>query len=110
MFGSLHNISAASGEMSHRIYKGLVPHTNRNNLPRDLILRESQAQALRFISEGCEFDRSDDPIGNQLAGIIQLGIFNNIYISTQQQQEKGDKSLTTNIFEAQEFSRRANLY
>jgi hypothetical protein len=62
--------------MVHRIYKDIVPHTNRHDLPRDLVLHESQAQVLRFIAEGCTFEDIKNPnsanIGSKLTDLINL--------------------------------------
>src|ERR1700743_2374549 len=81
-FGSLRNISAATGEMAHRIYKNMVPHTNRHDLPRDLTVWESQAQVLHFSAEGCAFDdiMHSSSLGKGPADLLKLRVFSDVYI------------------------------
>ena len=85
----------------HRIYKDMVPHTNRHDLPRDLVLHESQAQVLRFIAKGCTFEDIQNPnpanIGSKLADLIKLGIFNNAYIAGDSGDTGRNKRINTRI-------------
>jgi hypothetical protein len=64
--------------MCHRIYKNIVPTTNKHDLPRDFTVYESIMQALRFISEGwC--DPRHSSTGKGLQDFINCGFFNGLY-------------------------------
>jgi len=56
-FATLRNTAVGTKEMFHRVFKGLVPHTNRKNLELDLVRRYNTLQALRFIVDGGEDSR-----------------------------------------------------
>jgi hypothetical protein len=80
-FGSLRNVSVATKEMVHRLYKGAVPATDKRNLQRDLIVFESVMQAIRFTAEGAPDLRYSEEIGGGTRELLDLGLFDSEYIT-----------------------------
>jgi hypothetical protein len=64
--------------MCHRIYKSVVPATNKRNISRDLTVYESIMQALCFISEGWD-DPGHPCIGKGLQDLINHSLFDCLY-------------------------------
>jgi hypothetical protein len=55
-FATLANISVGVKEMVHRIFKGVVGHTNHKNVEMDLMKRYNTVQSLRHL-----VDEGEDP-------------------------------------------------
>ena len=53
-FATLVNTSVGVKEMVHRIFKGMVGHTNHKNVEMDLMRRYNTVQALRHLVDGSE--------------------------------------------------------
>jgi len=51
-FGTLTNIEVGVKEMFHKIFKNLVPHTNRKNVDLDLLKRYTTLQSIRHLADG----------------------------------------------------------
>lgn len=51
-FGILTNIEVGVKEMFHKIFKNLVPHTNRKNVDLDLLKRYTTLQSIRHLTDG----------------------------------------------------------
>ena len=51
-FATLINTAVGVKEMVHRIFKGMVPHTNRKVIELDLTRRYNTIQALRHLIDG----------------------------------------------------------
>lgn len=51
-FGTLANVQVGIKEMVHRIFKGIVPKTNRKDIDLDLIKRYNTLFAIRHLSDG----------------------------------------------------------
>ena len=51
-FGTLTNIQVGIKEMVHRIFKGIVPKTNRKNIDLDLVKRYNTLFAIRHLADG----------------------------------------------------------
>jgi hypothetical protein len=77
-FGSLRNLSVATKEMVHRLYKSVIPSTNRQNPQRDLTVFENAAQGIRFALEA---DSHDSATGG-LKTLQGLGFFDNVYFES----------------------------
>ena len=60
--------------MAHRLYKSIIPSTNRQNPQRDLTVFENMAQGIRFT-----FEVSKDEGLGSLRG---LGLFDNVYFES----------------------------
>lgn len=57
--------------MVHRIYKGIVPHTNKKNVEFDLIKRDNTLQTLRYLLDGGQDNRFENTVGQGIQNIIQ---------------------------------------
>ena len=51
--------------MVHRIYKGVVPHTNKKNVEFDLIKRDNTLQTLRYLLDGGQDNRFENAVVGQ---------------------------------------------
>src|SRR5271170_1647627 len=51
-FGTLTNTQVGIKEMVHRIFKGIVPRTNRKNIDLDLLRRYNTLFAIRHLVDG----------------------------------------------------------
>lgn len=51
-YGTLCNTQVGIKEMVHRIFKGIVPHTNRKNVDFDLLKRYNTLSAIRHLVDG----------------------------------------------------------
>jgi hypothetical protein len=51
-FGTLTNTAVGTKEMVHRIFKNMVPHTNRKNVELDLLKRYTTLQSIRHLADG----------------------------------------------------------
>jgi hypothetical protein len=51
-FGTLTNTEVGVKEMVHRIFKNIVPHTNRKNIELDLLKRYTTLQSIRHLADG----------------------------------------------------------
>ena len=51
-FGTLTNIEVGVKEMVHKIFKNLVPHTNRKNVNLDLLKQYTTLQSIRHLADG----------------------------------------------------------
>jgi len=51
-YGTLCNTQVGIKEMVHRIFKGMVPHTNRKNIDFDLLKRYNTLFAIRHLVDG----------------------------------------------------------
>ena len=51
-FGTLVNTGVGTKEMVHRIFKHMVPHTNRKNVELDLLKRYTTLQSIRHLADG----------------------------------------------------------
>jgi len=56
-FATLANTSVGVKEMVHRIFKGVVGHTNHKNIEMDLVKRYNTVQSLRHLVDGGEDPR-----------------------------------------------------
>jgi len=57
--------------MVHRIYKGMVPHTNKKNVEFDLIKRDNTLQTLRYLLDGGQDNRFENCVGHGIQSIVQ---------------------------------------
>jgi hypothetical protein len=51
-FGTLTNTQVGIKEMVHRVFKGIVPRTNRKNIDLDLLKRYNTLFAIRHLVDG----------------------------------------------------------
>jgi len=51
-YGTLVNTAVAVKEMVHRIFKGMVPHTNLKQIELDLLRRYNTLQTSRYLIDG----------------------------------------------------------
>lgn len=51
-YGTLINTQVGIKEMVHRIFKGMVPHTNRKNIDFDLLKQYNTLFAIRHLIDG----------------------------------------------------------
>jgi hypothetical protein len=51
-FGTLANTQVGIKEMVHRVFKGIVPRTNRKNIDLDLLKRYNTLFAIRHLVDG----------------------------------------------------------
>jgi len=51
-FATLVNISVPTKEMIHRLFKAIIPHSNKKNIEMDFIQRDNCLQTLRFLLDG----------------------------------------------------------
>ena len=58
-FATLVNISVAMKEMVHRLFKAIIPHSNKKNIELDFMRRDNCLQALRFLMDGGIDERYD---------------------------------------------------
>jgi hypothetical protein len=65
------NTSVSVKEMVHRIYKGVIPHTNKKNVEFDLIKRDNTLQTLRFLLDGGQDDRFENIAGQGIQNIVE---------------------------------------
>ena len=55
--------------MVHRIYKGIVPHSNKKNIEFDLIKRDNTLQTLRYLLDGGQDSRFENIVGQGIQNI-----------------------------------------
>jgi len=78
-FGNLRNLSVATKEMVHRLYKRVIPSTNRQNPQRDLTIFENVMQGTRFAVESANgYGLESDG----LRTLLGLGFFDNVYFES----------------------------
>ncbi len=58
-FATLVNISVAMKEMVHRLFKAIIPHSNKKNIELDFMRRDNCLQTLRFLMDGGIDERYD---------------------------------------------------
>ncbi|POG69329.1 hypothetical protein GLOIN_2v1480079 [Rhizophagus irregularis DAOM 181602=DAOM 197198] len=51
-FATLVNTAVPTKEMMHRLYKGIVPHSNKKDIELDFVHRDNCLQTLRFLLDG----------------------------------------------------------
>src|SRR6266480_4635861 len=51
-FATLVNISVPTKEMIHRLFKAIIPHSNKKNIEMNFIQRDNCLQTLRFLLDG----------------------------------------------------------
>ncbi|CAB4437475.1 unnamed protein product [Rhizophagus irregularis] len=51
-FATLVNIAVPTKEMVHRLYKAIIPHSNKKNIELDFVRRDNCLQTLRFLLDG----------------------------------------------------------
>src|SRR5688572_13342065 len=51
-YGTCVNTAVGIKEMVHRIFKGIVPHTNKHNLELTLLRQINTLQTLRYLANG----------------------------------------------------------
>src|SRR5581483_4977095 len=69
-YGTAFNTSVSVKEMVHRIYKGIVSHTNKKNVEFDLIKRDNTLQTLRYLLNGGQ-DNLFENIGRGIQNIVK---------------------------------------
>src|SRR5688572_13307639 len=58
--------------MVHRIYKGVVQHTNNKNVEFDLIIRDNTLQTLRYLLDGGQDSRFENiVIGQGIQSVVK---------------------------------------
>jgi hypothetical protein len=56
-YGTCINMAVGIKEMVHRIFKGIVPHTNKHNLELILLQQINTLQTLRYLASGGSDDQ-----------------------------------------------------
>jgi len=56
-YGTCVNTAVGIKEMVHRIFKGIVPHTNKHNLELTLLQQINTLQTLRYLADGGLYDQ-----------------------------------------------------
>jgi|tagenome__1003787_1003787.scaffolds.fasta_scaffold20905635_2 hypothetical protein len=51
-FATLVNVAVPTKEMIHRLFKAIIPHSNKKNIEMDFIQRDNCLQTLRFLLDG----------------------------------------------------------
>uniref|UniRef100_U9TZ70 Uncharacterized protein n=1 Tax=Rhizophagus irregularis (strain DAOM 181602 / DAOM 197198 / MUCL 43194) TaxID=747089 RepID=U9TZ70_RHIID len=51
-FATLVNIAVPTKEMVHRLYKAIIPHSNKKNIELDFVRRDNCLQTLQFLLDG----------------------------------------------------------
>jgi hypothetical protein len=51
-FATLVNVAVLTKEMIHRLFKAIVPHSNKKNIEMDFAQRDNCLQTLRFLLDG----------------------------------------------------------
>ena len=94
-YGTLTNTQVGIKEMVHRVFKGMVPKTNRKNIDLDLLKRYTTLFAIRHLTDGGADSRFTKPctgFANISSNFKQL--FSNWYISEnkllQDEEDQGD--------------------
>ena len=77
-FGSLRNLSVATKEMAHRLYKGVVASTNMQNPQRDQTVFENAAQGTGLAIE----TSSHGSASGGLRTLQGLGLVDNVYFES----------------------------
>lgn len=65
----------------HKVYKSVVPNTNKRNLQRDLTVFENEIQGLRFLADGHQDERYTTGPGSGLINFLRSGIIESFYVS-----------------------------
>jgi|GEM_PF-1434568 len=58
-FATLVNTAVPTKEMIHRLYKAIIPHSNKKNIEMDFARRDNCLQTLRFLLDGGVDERYD---------------------------------------------------
>ncbi|PKK70661.1 hypothetical protein RhiirC2_866056 [Rhizophagus irregularis] len=51
-FATLVNVAVPTKEMMHRLFKAMIPHSNKKNIEMDFVQRDNCLQTLRFLLDG----------------------------------------------------------
>ena len=94
-YGTLTNTQVGIKEMVHRVFKGMVPKTNRKNIDLDLLKRYTTLFVIRHLTDGgndSRFTKSCTGFTNMSSNFNEL--FSNWYISEnkllQDEEDQGD--------------------
>ena len=91
-FGTLANTEVGIKEMVHRIFKNMVPHTNRKNVELDLLKRYTTLQSIRHLADGGldpRYSRSNNDFINIFQGSKHL--FKDWFIMEDLLEEDGEE-------------------
>ena len=58
-FATLVNTAVSTKEMIHRLYKAIIPHSNKKNIELDFVCHDNCLQTLRFLLDGGVDERYD---------------------------------------------------
>jgi hypothetical protein len=86
-FGTLTNTQAGIKEMGHRIFKGIVPKTNRKNIDLDPVKRNTLF-AIRHLAD----DGTDPRFASSWAGFANSNfenLFSNWYVTEDKSSNEG---------------------
>src|ERR1044071_572284 len=61
-FATLINTAVPTKEMIHRLFKAIIPHSNKKNIEMDFAQRDNCLQTLRFLLDGGVDGRYDEKI------------------------------------------------
>ena len=87
-FGTLTNTQVGIKEMVHRIFKGIVPKTNRKNIDLDLVKRYNTFFAIRHLTDDGTYPR----FASSCAGFANSNFeifFSNWYVTEDKFSNKG---------------------
>lgn len=87
-FGTLTNTQVGIKEMVHRIFKGIVPKTNRKNIDLDLVKRYNTLFAIRHLADG----GTDPRFASSCAGFANSNfenLFSNWYVTEDKSSNEG---------------------
>lgn len=86
-FGTLTNVQVGIKEMVHRIFKGIVPRTNRKDIDLDLIKWYNTLFAIQHLSDG----GIDPRFAESCTGFKSLGhLFSNWYLTEDKSSNNDD--------------------
>jgi hypothetical protein len=91
-YGTLTNTQVGIKEMVHRVFKGMVPKTNRKNIDLDLLKRYTTLFAIRHLTDGGIDSRFIKPctgFANISSNFKQL--FSNWYITENKFSKEEDE-------------------
>ena len=89
-FGTLTNTQVGIKEMVHRIFKGIVPKTNRKNIDLDLVKRYNTLFAIRHLADG----GTDLRFASSCAGFANSNfenLFSNWYVTEDKSSNEGQE-------------------
>jgi hypothetical protein len=87
-YGTLTNVQVGIKEMVHRIFKAMVPRTNRKNVELDLLKRYTTLFAIRHLVDGGTDRRLLQPVSSNFGNLLTNWYITENKVSDEQEPDE----------------------